>query len=204
MNVGDKFFRHLVDTFVEQNIVKEEQKEWYIFGMKQGAVMLFNLCTAICIGLYFHMVWQTLLFLFCYIPLRTFAGGYHARTQFRCYVLSVGMILLALVCIREIPWSHLLSVGITVCSCMIIFCLVPIEDPNKPLDSLEVQVYGQKAKVILAMIVSVISLGIIRDWNMLIHSACIALGMLAVMLILGKMNLKRLTPHANAKQTTET
>ena len=68
--------------------VDEEDKEIYLFGIYQGLIFLLNVVTALLTGIILDMFLESVLFLICFIPLRIFAGGYHAKTQFRCYVMS--------------------------------------------------------------------------------------------------------------------
>lgn len=51
------------------------------------------------IGFTFGMVWQSVLFTAAYMTLRVYAGGYHAPTQLRCYILSFIMVVTALLLI---------------------------------------------------------------------------------------------------------
>ncbi len=74
------FFNRVVDYFIQNNIIKEKDKELYLYGLQQGAFILVNIVTTLLIGYAFDMIWQSVVFMVAYLPLRAFAGGYHART----------------------------------------------------------------------------------------------------------------------------
>ena len=42
-------------------------------------------------------------FILAYIPIRSYAGGYHASTQLRCYILSNAVVVAVLIAIRLVP-----------------------------------------------------------------------------------------------------
>ncbi|MDD4730222.1 MAG: accessory gene regulator B family protein [Dysgonamonadaceae bacterium] len=80
----------LTNKLVKLNIVKIEDKELYVYGFWQGSILIINFLTIIVIGLLFKMLWQSLVFIISYSFLRPVAGGYHARKQKSCYILSIG------------------------------------------------------------------------------------------------------------------
>ncbi len=66
----------IVDKLTDSNIIESEDKDLYTYGFYQGFLIIFNILTAIAIGLLFKMVWESLVFLMAYIPpLRSYAGG---------------------------------------------------------------------------------------------------------------------------------
>lgn len=172
---------------MSNNIVNSEDKELYTYGLRQGALMLLNILTILIVGKIFGMMWQSVVFMVTYIPLRTYAGGYHARTQLKCYISSVVLIVAVLLAIRFIPWTNLIMITISIISGLIIYILSPMEDSNKPLDAAEVKVYGRKARMILGFeFGALILLIILRVKNM---AACLSVSLLSLsmMLICGKI-----------------
>ena len=57
------------------------------------------------------MLFETIIFIITYIPIRIYAGGYHARTQTKCYIFSVFMLILALYIIKLQLMSNILIIG---------------------------------------------------------------------------------------------
>lgn len=54
-----------------------------------GITVLINLISTIVIGVIAGNVFESIAFLVFYIPLRSYAGGYHASTPRRCYFISI-------------------------------------------------------------------------------------------------------------------
>lgn len=69
-------------------IISSDQEVVCKWGMTHILDTLFNIATFTAIGLLFRMLPETAVFTVAYIPLRSFAGGYHAKTPFRCWVIS--------------------------------------------------------------------------------------------------------------------
>lgn len=101
--------------------------------------VLLNLISTIVIGVIVGKVFESIAFLVFYIPLRSYAGGYHASTPWRCYFISIVIIMEMLLFIGYVDLSIiyiiLLLVGMVVC-----FAFAPVEDKNKPLDRDEISV----------------------------------------------------------------
>lgn len=179
------------NRFVRDGIITEEDKELYTYGMQQGALILINIISAIIIGIIFNMVWQCIIFLLAYMPLRSYAGGYHARSQFRCYVVSQFIIVIALLGIMEIQWTSITALFSVIISAGIIFVLAPVEDANKPLDASEKDLYKRKTRKILLLeiLIALVFWFINKE-----ISVCIIMvfDILSIMLLLGILNNRKL------------
>jgi accessory gene regulator B len=136
----------LTERLMEWQIVKDEDRELYTYGFRQGAVLIFNLIIIIAAGLLFNMLWQSLVFTAAYAGLRTSAGGYHARTQRDCNILSVFLIIAVLCALKWIPWSGAACLIAVAVARITVLVLAPVEDENKPLDETETVVYRKRSR----------------------------------------------------------
>lgn len=185
-----KHFAHvLTDKLIKWKIVKDEDREIYVYGFWQGAILVFNFATVVIIGLLFNMMWQSLVFTVAYGLLRTAAGGYHARTQRNCYFLSIMLIVAVLCTLKWLPWNNLTCIAFLILSAFIVFFLAPVEDQNKPLDELEQKVYKKRSRII-SLLLSILTILFIGAGQRQIAN-CIAISILAstIMLILGKVKI---------------
>jgi len=76
-----RIIQRVTDELVSNKIINSEDSELYTYGLQQGALMFLNILTIVFVGRMLGMLWQSVVFMVTYIPLRTYAGGYHARTQ---------------------------------------------------------------------------------------------------------------------------
>lgn len=179
------FSEKIVNSLINAGAVPSEEKELYGYGIRQGILMVISAATAVLIGVILGMVWQSIIFMLAYSPIRSYAGGYHANTQLTCYLLSIPFMLAALIGIRMIPWNGYLCLIALLCSGVIIGWLAPVEDLNKPLDQREKVVYKRRACAILAVLSGIAILFWFVEMRQVTFSIIMALGLAAVMLILG-------------------
>lgn len=173
----------LTEILIRNHIIEDEEKALYVFGFHYGFMTLLNIATTLFIGLLFCMLWQSAIFLVCYIPLRIFAGGYHAKTPLRCYVMSSIMVAVILLLIRSVPWDSALCIAVLVSGAFIIGLRAPVANPSKPLDALERKVYRSRT---LGILLIEGSAALLLLWVGLLEAAvCIAVsvGMLGLMVL---------------------
>lgn len=187
-----RIIQRVTDELVSNNIINSEDSELYTYGLRQGALMFLNILTILFVGRMLGMLWQSVVFMVTYIPLRTYAGGYHARTQWGCYISSVVLIIAVLLGIRFIPWTNFIVITICIISGLIIYILSPVADINKPLDAVEEKEYGKKARLVLALEFSVLILLMFIGVNNIVVCLSVSLLMASFMVVLGGIkNLKR-------------
>lgn len=129
--------------------IEEENQELLIYGLTQGGRMCLNVLTTLLIGVLMGMWWQGLLFLAVFILIRSFAGGYHAKTPLRCYWCSVGIIIAALSLIRlGRNIQDYLNIAAMLAVAAILY-LAPVECENKPLSEQEKNCFKKKSRMSL-------------------------------------------------------
>jgi accessory gene regulator B len=183
---------HVVNSLCESGLINQEDKEIYLFGIETALLKIIHYSTMLIIGIFFGMIPQTITFIIAYTVLRQYAGGYHANTRMRCYIISWFMMISSLLFIKLCPiqamlWISLLSI---ISSCILIFLMVPVENKNKPLDTAERNRYGAMARIIAAaeVIISFIFMFINLQLTL---SIALSLLFTSVMLILGKIKYSK-------------
>lgn len=182
--------KSFVDWSIDTDILKEEERDNFEYGLKQGLTILLNVFTVVIIGLIFGMLWQSIVFLIAYIPLRSYAGGYHAKTQLNCYLLSVLMIVLILMAMKFLLWTRLMILMVLMLSGSIVLALAPVEDKNKPLDSLEETIFKIRSRRILFIQCLIAVVAYLSGYETLAVSLSISITAVGIMLIFGKISLR--------------
>lgn len=180
-----KVAKQLAVQLEENQIIKSDDRELYVYGLNQGMSILLNIATTLGIGLLFGTVLQLVVFMVAYIPLRSYAGGYHARTPVRCYLISIAMLTIISLLIKYITlvrWVYLIE---TVISSVIIAILSPVADNNKPLDEIEIVVYKKRTKLILLAEVVVSILSWITEWEFIFIIMTYVFLVMSLMLLIG-------------------
>jgi len=138
----------ITENMVRKSAIPPEDREIYVFGVQQGLVVALNVATMALIGVLLGVFWYMLPFAIAFVPLRSFAGGYHASTPVRCYVASTAMMVLMALMFRFVAFSNLLIFVLLLIFGALIMFFAPVGNKNKPLDDLEKIVYKNKAIII--------------------------------------------------------
>lgn len=175
----------ITSFLIENKVILTEDKDIYSYGLRQLFMMVLNITITILLGIIFKELWQSILFSLVYIPLRSYAGGYHARTPMRCTLFSTVMVCIALLLMKFLTFTRISIVVMLIVSSLIIILLSPVEDKNKPLDDLEKIVYKKRTLIILTIEVIITIVTLLLNFSS--FSLCLVLSItsLSCMLILG-------------------
>lgn len=186
-----KFAEKVTTELVKSQKIKLEDQELYRYGIEQGILILLNVLTALAIGLIFHCLFYVVIFSVAFVPLRSYAGGFHAKTFSRCYILSVLMLISFCVFNKISIISKYSFIIIYILCSIIILILSPVETKTKPLDELETKVYRKKMRFIL---IFEFTLSIFIRSDIFIKSISFSFVIVSILLLLGlisnKLNLK--------------
>ena len=180
-------FNTIGEILVTKNIIADADKELYVYGLRQGCIMLLNILTTLGLGCILGVAWESMAFLCTYIPIRSFAGGFHANTPTQCYLSSVLLMIGVLLVIKYLTWTPVICYLGLMIGGVLVFLMAPIEDKNKPFTAKEKVVFRKKTRILLVAEIFLVILFV--QINILTVSACIimSLNTLAFMLILGKI-----------------
>lgn len=138
----------IANRLLRKKVIDDEEKEIYRYGMNQILLSLINIITIIMMGILLDMLWQCLVFTFSFMIIRTYAGGYHASTQARCYLLTVSIITATLSVIKYVEINNYICLILLSISSVIILILSPVGSENKPLDDIEIIIYRKKTIIV--------------------------------------------------------
>lgn len=89
----NKFAKYILEKFILQQGTSDNDKIVYLYGLSAGITILENIVITLILGYIFGNLIQTMIFLLSYIPLRSYAGGYHAKTEQVCFIFSTLLII---------------------------------------------------------------------------------------------------------------
>jgi len=182
-----------VDSLAMNGKCKIEDKELIIYGIHSMIEYTFNIFSTVVLGFLFGLVVESLVFLASFSFIRTYAGGYHARTALRCYFISIGIVFFVLLALRAGIINNVFSFLLVALATPIVLTLSPIQDINKPLDKSEIKVYRKRSYILLAINILIFLLSHILGFYFISHTISIAMFVLSIALILGK--IKNITYH---------
>lgn len=174
----------IVTFFEKYEVIDSEDREVYLYGLDRIIGLLLNLIVFLLIGLAFNSIGVVAIFCLLFIPLRSYAGGYHAPTEFSCFMSSNIMVLS---CVLLVKLMNGVNINIVVILLLmaVIWLLGPIESKSKPLDELEVKVYTRRLRYLLLLEGLIISFGVYLGVSSFSVIAIIVFGMIILLDVIG-------------------
>lgn len=132
---------------ISNNIcINQNEREIIQYGLKQFFWIILNFFTIAISGILWHeLCFSILVFLEIYF-LRPYAGGYHADTEIKCYMISVGIVNVAMLLRKINLFSLDIMLMIYICFICVIVLLSPVDNPIHPLSKANSKRYGKKSK----------------------------------------------------------
>lgn len=127
----------IIVMMLNHNIISERDKEIYKYGLRTLRQKLISMAAAIIIALILGKLNILLLLLVCMMPIRRYAGGFHERTPFRCFVVSQLMFIVMELIVDDKAASSDIGIMIAVfgavAGSIIIIKKAPVESVNRRL-----------------------------------------------------------------------
>ncbi len=134
---------------------------------------------------------ETIIFTLGYIPLRSYAGGYHAKTPFRCWIVSNSILFSALMIVHYLSSHPLILLIFALISITTLILLMPVSDIHKPLDNNDKHRYKITGIWILSVEIAISFFFYVIQRDYLTYSVFSVWILLSIMLIFGKIKSRR-------------
>ena len=128
----DEFSRRSTDFLIRNRVIDEEDRDVYEYGFHSLYNNIIDIASLIIISIWLRQVRQTILYHVSFVILRNTAGGFHAKTHFRCFIVSTAMWLISLWGISNAAFPGI-CVGLAALSVSLVWAKAPIEHENSPL-----------------------------------------------------------------------
>lgn len=155
----------LTEAMVKRNVITSEKRDTYIHC---NYMLLFSALTwgsLLILGCIIASLAQTLVFIAFYLPLRICAGGYHASSPQRCYVLSMAVFcLLFLVANSIMPPLPILLIVLCLAG-GIIFFNAPVDHANHRLTEKQIASCKKMSRIIVAVESIIILVLLLLKWD---------------------------------------
>lgn len=152
----EKISCKITDSFEQSKTISNSERELYQYGLRQIFITILNIVTTLLIGFLMGMIAQAIIFTAAYIPIRIYAGGFHASTPVRCWAISAIMLTLVLFILKLTSNNFFPQLSaVSLIACIVIILLSPVEDMNKPLDDKEHRVYHFRTIAFISISIAV-------------------------------------------------
>lgn len=180
----------LADKCSYFQIIDEEQRELFIYGLRNAVHIAANMLLTIIIGFIFGCLEYAVIFTIAFLMLRIYTGGYHSTGRLRCYVESCILIIGNAYFVKYIELSEW-SIRFLILSC---FCAAlvpvwrwsPISNSNRPLADEEKLDYAAKARKIFLVEAAAAMLLVVVNYTKAAQAVSLAVLLCAVLIAVGK------------------
>lgn len=118
------------DFLVVCGAIKQKDISIYRYGLEVLYLSMLEVLSILLLAVWMGNFFETLLYFAAFIPLRLFAGGYHANTRLGCYFVSLGVYGVFSTVVAFATISYLLSVLLVMVALVIIWRYAPIVHKN--------------------------------------------------------------------------
>lgn len=131
--------RKVVDYLIRSEAIADtdDDREYYQYGVEITMSSILGLLLVIILGVVTSCIFECVVFLITFVPIRQLTGGYHADTYFKCN-FTMCMICIILLFIHHISYDNitpLVTTVISLISVIVIYLTCPIENKNKPIST---------------------------------------------------------------------
>lgn len=137
-----RIVNHIVDYQTSLGRMKQEESSVYQYGYTLLFEKLINIAIVILICIITNKWLEIWSFLLVVIPLRSFAGGWHANKFWQCAIISNFIVVLMLLLIDKVLIkSEIIYIVFEIIVLFTILLIIPTQNSNKPLTLAELKKY---------------------------------------------------------------
>ena len=145
--------RKYTAKLARKGIIEEKSRRLYEYGFELLISSVISIMVTIVIGIVLHAGVFSIGYLAGLIPIRIYAGGYHAKTHRGCYIIF-GLIFGTTVLISKVlPYRPSMIICLYICLFTVLYKYAPLEAKNKPLTVEQYKKY--RAKVFEFLFISI-------------------------------------------------
>ena len=155
-----KISKKMTSFFLRRNIITENEIDIYNYCFEVMLSTIINALLILIIALITHCVFESILYSVCFLVLRSYAGGYHAKSHIGCVctlMFFYGSFLL-MVKIFNSEVLKIINVVFANFSLLLVFLFAPVDSKNNPLDEERRLLLGKKAIISTIVIITVAEL----------------------------------------------
>lgn len=139
----DSISKYSTEMLVNNRIIDKEDYDVYFYGMQIVYSTVIKSIGLILSALALGIVKEMIIYLFCFIWLRKYAGGVHADRYITCFLVTLTISALPIILILNIPYLNSIYyiIGSCIVAILLLFKYAPTDTPNKPI-------YAEQRKIL--------------------------------------------------------
>lgn len=173
---------------IKHKILNIKNREVYTYAIE--VILLNSILLAVLLGI--SIAGKCFIFfvgyLLFFVPIRKFAGGYHAKHSETCFGVSIGLYIVATIIFNQFPnlYKNTFTIVLFMFAIVILLIWSPLKNPNHPMADYQ---YKRNRKIVYGIIVIDLVVFVITSiMNYTVASSEVIFILLAsVFLVIGKI-----------------
>lgn len=183
----ERLANKLTDYLIHKKVILQENRNIYQFGFQVGFEVILNTAISILIAIICKMEVECIVFFLVFIPLRSYAGGLHLDSYFKCMVCSCLSLLFILLIVKYININSVLMICIVAFSIIIIKVIKPVEHINRPVSRKKYREFVKKLNITLMALAVTSTFFFVLEMNRILFTIAVTILFMAIILFLGKI-----------------
>lgn len=188
--------KYLNYMYKNGNILQEEM-EIYKFGLECMILKVIHIASYVFIAIMMSEIFELFFILSALIPLRKRAGGYHAKTEAGCYIISCAAVYLGLL-FHKLVCNNNIYMMSWIISSFVIFLFAPVDNANKRMNCDEKDYYKKETRTIVLFIGTIVVLSWLIRVEIVAEMLIIGMILVASSLLAEKFNVLMRTDRSHA------
>lgn len=189
----DNIIGKIVDKLEQMQMIQSKDTEMCKYGLGIFMSSMIEIISILLISAFVGNFVETLLLFLMFVPLRIYAGGYHANTRLSCYFVSLGMYVFFTATLVLLPISAYVITNIicSLFSCFAVYLMAPVIHYNKTINLVEKENY-RKISIKICLVETIIILLVTSLLPTQIFASAMVMGQVAVVsaMIVGMLKQK--------------
>ena len=183
----ERIAKKLTAYIIGKGIVAESEERIYLYGFQMGLELISNLIVSILIAMKMDMLPQAAVFFIVFIPIRSYAGGFHFEKYLHCFILSVVTYVGVLELSQILTIAGEIHVVADVVLLILVRYLFPVQNVRRMIDKDEKQYFSKKLQQILVADFVLIVVLLVLKKEDLLAVVSLTLVLIVVSMIAGKI-----------------
>jgi len=145
-----KISRDIARTLINNSVISFDEISVYQYGIELALVTFFESMGLVIFALMTGRILETTAFVVAFTPLRLTAGGYHAKTVYRCFLYFLIMIIGSIAVTNGLSLHQypVVSIIISFIAVTIIFVFAPADVENRRISITEESEFRNNARLL--------------------------------------------------------
>ena len=183
-----KAVKYLVDQLVKMELIEEMQRDEYLYSLTCFVEGILTIGSILILAICFEKIIPTIMFLLFFFSLRRRTGGFHLNSFGSCFIGTLILYVLIVICAKYAVLERLVLVLFTVCSYVCILIIGTVNHPNMDMSKEELNASKTSSRLLVSMLIMLVGFLWWIEANMeIIVYMCLAIILCASLLIIAKI-----------------